>query len=273
MLRAKEFLMKDLYSFDVDLEKARETYEAVSEQYVKIFNELKVPYVRIAADTGMMGGKTSHEYHIITPIGEDSILTCKACSKSINKELALNDKICDKCADLEFQQGIEIAHTFILEDRYTKLLKATYLNKKGKPENIQMGCYGIGITRLIAASIELLSTENEIRWPLALAPCKVCVIPPKEGSKEAAISDLGNDIYNQLVSHLKDDVAVDDRSNMTIGKRLMDMKKLGIPYIIVIGAKSVDENNPTVEVHNLNDNEVVNLSVSDAINYVLKSCQ
>lgn len=265
--------MKDLYSFDVDLEKARETYDAISDQYVKILNELKIPYARIAADAGNMGGKTSHEYHIITPIGEDSILTCKKCSKSINKELANDGKICDKCEteNLVLQQGIEIAHTFILEDRYTRLLKASFLNKKGKPENIQMGCYGIGITRLIAASIELLSNENEIRWPLAIAPFKVCIIPPKEGSKEAAVSDLGNEIYDNLSKHLKDDVAIDDRSSMTIGKRLIDMKKLGIPYVIVVGAKSIDEN-PTVEVHNLNSNEVVNLNVSDAINYVLKPC-
>lgn len=274
LLRAKEFLMKDMYSFDVDLEKAKETYEAVSDQYAKILKELSIPYVKIAADTGNMGGKTSHEYHIITPIGEDSIITCKKCSKSINKELAKEGKICDECEDqsLELQQGIEIAHTFILEDRYSKLLKATFLNKKGKPENIQMGCYGIGITRTIAACIELLSSENEIRWPFTLAPFKACVIPPKEGSKEATIvGDLGNEIYQKL-SPLNNDVAIDDRISMTIGKRLIEMKKLGIPYIIVIGGKSIEEN-PTVEVHNLISNEIINLSVNDAINYVLKSCE
>lgn len=263
--------MKDMYSFDVDLEKARETYEAVNDQYVKIMNELKIPYVRIAADTGAMGGKTSHEFHLITPIGEDSILTCNKCQKSINKELAKNDKICEKCENLEAQQGIEIAHTFILEDRYSKILQATLLNKKGKPENIQMGCYGIGITRLIAASIEILSSENEIRWPFELSPFKVVVIPPKEGSKEElVVKELGSEIYHNLSSQLSDnDVAIDDRINTTIGKRLKEMKKLGIPLIVVIGSKSIDEN-PTIEVHNLMANEVLDLSVNDAINYVLK---
>lgn len=267
--------MKDMYTFDVDLNKARETYDAVNEQYAKIMKELNVPYVKIDADTGNMGGKVSHEYHLITPIGEDSIITCKKCSKSINKELAKDDKICSECDSncLEHQQGIEIAHTFILEDRYSKPLKATFLNNKGKPEVLQMGCYGIGITRLIASCIEILSSEHEIRWPEVLAPYKVCVIPPKEGSKEEAmVGELGNGIYQILLEHLSNEVVMDDRTSMTIGKRLMDMKKLGIPHIIVIGSKSMDENQ-TVEVHNLNSNEVLNLSVNDALNYVVKSCR
>lgn len=219
--------MKDMYTFDTDLVKARETYDAVNEQYAKILiKELKIPFVKIDADTGNMGGKISHEYHLITPIGEDSIVSCIRCFKSINKELAVDDKICPKCDSgcLEHQQGIEIAHTFILEDRYSKPLKATYLSAKGKPETLQMGCYGIGITRLIASCIEVLSSENEIRWPEVLAPFKVCVIPPKEGSKEeAAVKELGNEIYQELSLNLNNDVLIDDRTSMTIGKRLMDI--------------------------------------------------
>jgi prolyl-tRNA synthetase len=264
-----------MYTFDTDLSTARETYEAVNEQYAKIMHELNVPFVKIDADTGTMGGKISHEYHLITPIGEDSIITCTRCWKSINKELAKDDKICPKCDSvcLENQQGIEIAHTFILEDRYSKPLKATFLNNKGKPENLQMGCYGIGITRLIASCIEFLSNENEIRWPEKLAPYQVCVIPPKEGSKEeAVVGDIGNKVYQNLLEHLSDEVVIDDRTSMTIGKRLLDMKKLGIPHVIVIGSKATEEN-PIVEVHNLNSNEVLNLSVNDALNYVVKSCR
>lgn len=262
--------MKDMYTFDIDLVKARETYDAVSEQYVKIFKHLDLPFVCITADTGNMGGKVSHEYHLITPIGEDSILTCKNCSRSINKELS--DKICEKCSNLELQQGIEIAHTFILEDRYSKQLKASFLSK-GKPEIIQMGCYGIGITRLIAASIEVFSSEKEIRWPFEISPFKVCIITPKEGSKEeASASELVSEILHNLTQHLGDDVAVDDRDSMTIGKRLLEMKKLGIPFIVVIGSKVCDEN-PTIEIHNLAKNEISHLSVVEALNYILKCCK
>lgn len=129
-----------------------------------------------------MGGKISHEYHFLTQIGEDQIVECPTCSIMVNKEVCLeNGKICEDCNQdkLIKHNGIEIGHTFILEDKYTKLLKATYLNKDGKPDFLQMGCYGIGVTRLIAAAIEYLSSEHELRWPFALAPYSICIIGPK----------------------------------------------------------------------------------------------
>ena len=246
LIRAKEFLMKDLYTFDVDIAAAEETYELVNQQYVKIFEHLKIPFVKIAADTGAMGGNTSHEYQILTSIGEDQIVTCNSCQRAVNKELCGSDgKVCEKCtvSELQHHQGIEIGHTFILGDKYSKVLKATFLSKAGKPVPLQMGCYGIGVTRVIAACIEHLSTEHEIRWPAAIAPYSVCIIPPKEGSKEeASVKHLTQEIYQQL-----DDVVVDDRIQMTIGKRLMEAKKLGIPNIIVIGAKAA-EAEPKVEL-------------------------
>ena len=143
-------------------------------------NFLKIPFAKVAADTGVMGGNISHEYHFLTNIGEDQILECKKCSAMFNRELC-EKNICKNCKENQLlkHNGIEIGHTFILEDKYTKILKATYLNKGGKPEFLQMGCYGIGVTRLIAASIEYLSDEKEMRWPFLLAPYQVCIIPPK----------------------------------------------------------------------------------------------
>lgn len=129
---------------------------------------------------------------------------------------------------LKISQGIEVAHTFLLDDKYTKVMGATYLQTTGKPTPLVMGCYGIGITRLIAASIECLSNENEIRWPFVLAPFNVCIIPPKDGSKEQdAVRQYTDQIYNQLneITALNDQVIIDDRSNLTIGKRLMEAKR------------------------------------------------
>jgi prolyl-tRNA synthetase len=182
LIRAKEFLMKDLYTFDLDLNAAKDTYCQIQEQYDRIYSALKVPFVKVSGDTGVMGGNTSHEYHYLTSIGEDQILECNRCARAINRELAIEDgKICPKCNldSLRKHNGIEVGHTFILEDKYTKPLKATFLNKSGKPEVLQMGCYGIGVSRVIAAAIEYLSSEKEIRWPFLLAPFKVCLIPPK----------------------------------------------------------------------------------------------
>lgn len=274
LIRAKEFLMKDLYTFDLDLEAAQKTYEQVNDQYMKLFQHLEIPFIKITADTGLMGGNTSHEYHFLTSIGEDQIVKCTACERGVNKELCLeNGLICEKCekGNLEVHQGIEIGHSFILEDKYSKAFKATYLSKTGKPVVLQMGCYGIGVTRLIAASIELLSTETEIRWPIKLAPFKVCIIPPKEGSKEEPGSKhLAEEIYHLLESNesLKDEVLVDDRLNMTIGKRLMDTKKLGIPYVIIIGSKAFGSA-PKLELHEINAEFCSDMTVSDAVNTII----
>lgn len=275
LIRAKEFLMKDLYTFDLDVTAARETYEIVNKQYSKIFKHLRLPFVKIAADTGTMGGSTSHEFHILTSIGEDLIVTCRSCQKAVNKELCLKGGlICENCdkATLELSSGIEIGHTFILEDKYSKILNASYLSKAGKPVVLQMGCYGIGVTRLIAASIEHLSTENEIRWPLALAPFKVLIIPPKEGSKEEkSAKHSAEEVYRLFESHdsLKGEIIVDDRLSTTIGKRLKDAQKLGIPYVLVIGGKATEED-PKIEVHLVNDSTISNLAIIDAFNLVTR---
>lgn len=258
--------MKDLYTFDIDKESAVETYNQVREQYCKLFTELNVPFVQIKADTGVMGGSMSHEFHILTSIGEDQIVSCEKCQIHVNRELCNEDgKICEKCSEVQIQQGIEIGHAFILGDRYTKSLKAQFLSKKGKPENLQMGCYGIGVTRLISASIEYLSSESEIRWPLTIAPFKVCLIPPKDGSKEHA---AGSEIMNSLLEMLKsskiahDDILIDDRTSYTIGKRLGEIKKLGIPRVIVLGSK-VTEESPRMEFHELNQDRTRELTLEE----------
>lgn len=263
--------MKDLYTFDLDRNEAQKTYEEVNEQYSKIFMHLDIPFIKISAATGVMGGTESHEYHILSQIGEDQIVKCADCSRAVNKELC-PDSVCDNCkkSNLELHQGIEIGHTFILGDKYSKALKATYLNKAGKPAELQMGCYGIGVTRLIAACIEHLSNEKEIRWPQALAPFKVCIIPPKEGSKEEKlVKHLSEEVYRSLEAHesLHDEIIIDDRLSMTIGKRLMDVQKLGIPFIVVIGSKAT-EAEPLIEVHQVNESLCNLMTVSDAVNFI-----
>lgn len=181
LIRAKEFLMKDLYTFDLSLDDARKTYDEVNKTYGDIFNIIGIPFTKVAGDSGLMGGSVSHEFHYKTSIGDDELLQCLKCNISFNKELCTTEVCCPGCktSNLQHAQGIEVGHTFILEDKYSKVLGATYLNQSGKPTPLIMGCYGIGITRLISASIEYLSSETEIRWPFLLAPYKICIIPPK----------------------------------------------------------------------------------------------
>lgn len=111
------------------------------------------------------------------------------------------------------------------------------MQSNGKPSPLHMGCYGIGVTRLIAAGIEFLSTEHEIRWPHILAPYSVCIIPPKSGSREEESVSMHTDrIYHQLImlKGLENDVIVDDRCGLTIGKRVMEAKRYTFTYSRII---------------------------------------
>ncbi|XP_053660111.1 probable proline--tRNA ligase, mitochondrial [Anopheles marshallii] len=270
LMRAKEFLMKDLYTFDVDRAHCRETYEEVNEVYGRLFSEIGVPFVKVAGDSGTMGGSVSHEYHFPSELGEDQLIQCTRCGMHSNAELfptlAQRCKSCNGSETLEQQPGIEVAHAFILEDRYTKTLGATCLQPNGKPMPLQMGCYGIGVTRLIAASIEVLSNEKEIRWPALLAPYHVCIITPKAGSKEESqASPLIGKLYNdlQMMKHCKGEVIVDDRTQLTIGKRLLDARKMGYPIIVIVGSKAMHEE--ILEVHNLTTAEELNLSYGETL--------
>lgn len=223
--------MKDCYTFDTDRLQAEQTYATIRSTYASLFAALRVPFVEVQADTGDIGGSLSHEFHFAAEVGEDVLITCTECTYSSNVEICgdslVKCPVCHKNA-LGRSAGIEVAHSFLLEHRYTKPLGATYLHSNGKPAPLVMGCFGIGITRLIAASVECLSLEHEIRWPMVIAPFSVCIIPPKEGSKEeVSVKQFTNIIYDRLngVHVLNDDVIVDDRTNLTIGKRLMEAKR------------------------------------------------
>uniref|UniRef100_A0A182SNU4 proline--tRNA ligase n=1 Tax=Anopheles maculatus TaxID=74869 RepID=A0A182SNU4_9DIPT len=271
LMRAKEFLMKDLYTFDIDRARCQETYEEVNEAYVRLFTEIGIPFVKVAGDCGTMGGSLSHEYHFPSEVGEDQLIHCTRCGMHSNAELFTT--LCQRCknctgkdATLERQAGIEVAHAFILEDRYTKALGATCLQPNGKPASLQMGCYGIGVTRLIAAAIEVLSSEKEIRWPAAIAPYRVCIITPKAGSREESeaspwVAKMYNDL--QKVARCEGEVIVDDRSQFTIGKRLLDARKMGYPVVVVVGSKAVSE--AAFELHNLTMDIESTLSYTDTL--------
>lgn len=248
LIRAKEFLMKDSYSFDIDRPSAIRTYEEYIQIYKNIFQTIGVTVLTrknnyflycslihskcillVEANSGNIGGSVSHEFQIPNEIGEDTLMQCKMCNWSSNLEVCGDISACPKCqSKVERSEGIEVGHAFLLDDTYSKPLGATFLQPNNKPATLMMGCYGIGISRLIAASIETLSTDDEIRWPFVLAPFSVYIIPPKGGSREEeSVVHLVDLIYDKLTQtlELKDDVIVDDRIGLTIGKRLLEAKR------------------------------------------------
>lgn len=265
LLRGREFYMKDMYSFDVSEEAAHQTYESVCQAYTRLFARLGLRCVQVQADTGNIGGKLSHEFQLPADIGEDRLLVCGSCSFSANVETMSSDQSnCPQCetGKLVESKGIEVGHTFYLGKKYSHIFKATFSNAQNKPAVADMGCYGLGVTRILAAAVEVMSTEEGIRWPGLIAPYQVCVLPPKKGSKVDEATLQAEELVQALgetLPHLRGEVVLDDRTQMTIGKRLKDASKLGYPYVIVVGQGALEET-PRFEVICQQTGETVFLS-------------
>ncbi|XP_020709473.1 probable proline--tRNA ligase, mitochondrial isoform X2 [Athalia rosae] len=265
LLRGREFVMKDLYTFDVDSEKARETYESVCAAYDSIFQKIGVDFIKVIGHAGLIGGSHSHEYHYLSDVGEDNIATCPSCNYSANTEIH-SESTCLKCqTHLQHNTAIEVGHTFLLGKKYSQPLNAT-VSVNGTRHPLEMGCFGLGLTRILAAAIEKLSTEEELRWPIALAPYRICIIPPKKGSKEELAADYAESFY-KMINSAGIDAILDDRTEFTIGKRLLEAKRTGYPYIVVIGKRVIKES-PLFEVHDLSKNELIVSSFEGVIDYL-----
>ncbi|KAI1297180.1 putative proline--tRNA ligase, mitochondrial [Halotydeus destructor] len=276
LLRLREFLMKDLYTFDADEETAIETYKKVCNSYDRIFAKLELPIVKVAASTGEIGGQFSHEYHLVSEVGEDNLLVCKACNIACNQEVdsveSLRTKNCSNSKDcrLEQRKGIEVGHTFYLGPRYPEPFDAVYTAKDGKRNLLMMGCYGLGVTRLIAASLEVLSKADSMRWPAAIRPFDLALLYPKAGSKEDTAGGSG------LIKHLLEtiarrhpllDIATDDRTYLTFGRRIKDHIVRGVPFVIVAG-KGMFELVPRFEVLMCDTNETLHLTHLQTMDFV-----
>ncbi|XP_026744242.1 probable proline--tRNA ligase, mitochondrial isoform X2 [Trichoplusia ni] len=235
LLRAREFSMLDAYGLHTSEDCARTMYSRVSDAYAQLFKRLQLPVHRVSAPPGSMGGSMSHEWQLPAAAGEDELATCPRC-----RQAALDgDQRCETCGGaLQWLQSVEVGHTFILGTRYSLPLGAFYTPGTGGPQPILMSCYGIGITRLLAACLEHLSTDKSLRWPKLIAPYDIIIIGPKEGSYEW--QSIGSDEMDRLydvIAHTQPDadIIIDDRHHLTIGKRLVMADRMGYPTIIVIG--------------------------------------
>ncbi|KAI5966801.1 PRS [Candida pseudojiufengensis] len=348
LLRGKEFLMKDAYSFDLNELKALETYKSIVGSYHKIFNQIGINYVKAQADSGDIGGDLSHEWHYLNENGEDTVFTCNSCGHVSNQEktiayptkneeinggdvsvkyfitddnstlvcayypsnrvlepnfiklevpdinlktsltesqildkfskeseedlskkvvrimdsrlnsrsnfpdfpinfvnrsmittltdipivLAESGEICGECEEghLTKSNAIEIGHTFYLGDKYSKPLDLKIdipKNDKVETKNIMMGCYGIGISRIIAAIAEINKDEKGLRWPKSITPWEVTIVETNQNPEF-------KEIYNELENF---DYKLDDRNDVSLGKKINQSNLLGIPLVVILGKK------------------------------------
>lgn len=275
LIRSREFLMKDLYTFDVTKQKALETYETINEAYTEFFQLLNVPFVKVVGKSGNMGGDLSHEYQLPSKIGQDTLLICDNCHRGQNTEVSmdLSDPNCDRCKGAQLWQhhkGIEVGHTFYLGQKYSQSLGAMVNPGNGKQVPAEMGCYGLGVSRIFAASLEVLqSCPTKLSWPKLIAPYTLAILAPKKGSKEYVyfqdILDFYDDVNTRL---LPNDVILDDRDNITIGRKLEEAKTIGFPYVLVFGKGFFQANNPELEVYSAETDSTMMLSPEAAKDFL-----
>ena len=272
VMRCREFYMKDAYSFDLSDEDAKKSYNKIFYSYIRTFNRLGLKAIPMAADTGPIGGDLSHEFIILAETGESQIYADKKIfeidlekyNSSDNSLKKMRDDFTsiyavtdDKFEEKDFNQkvkkenqiktrGIEVGHIFYFSDKYSKPLNCLIDTKDGKKTEVKMGSYGIGISRLVGATIEANYKNDIMKWPKSISPFDAVIIPSiSKNNKEnlAKAEKIYKELKKQNIDVLLDDVD----ENMSNKFKKHDL--IGIPYQIIVGSKS---DNDSFEFKELN---------------------
>lgn len=246
IMRGREFLMKDLYSFSKDVAQHDVFYKNIKDAYIRIFNTLGLgekTYFTYAS--GGSFSKYSHEFQTLSDAGEDTIYVCEACRVAVNKEIHEEQKVCPECgnADLAEKKSIEVGNIFSLGTRFSDALELTYLDEAGKPQPVVMGSYGIGISRLMGTIVESLSDERGIVWPANVAPYLVHLVSVGESED---VKTRAKEIYEWLQKQ-GIEVLFDDR-DVRAGEKFADSDLIGIPYRMVVSEKTLAEQSVEIKV-------------------------
>jgi len=262
VMRAREFLMKDAYSFHENESSLDETYKMMFNTYKKIFEEIGFEFKVVIADNGQIGGSESHEFHVIAENGEDELIFSDKSDYAINAELFSEppkegDASPDGSGKVKIKRGIEVGHIFKLGKNYSDAMNATISNKDNKNVTMTMGCYGIGVSRIAAAAIEQSNDEKGIMWPSSIAPYQIVIISIGY-SKNEKIKDYSDKVYQKLLKSGVD-VLLDDR-DASPGVMFSDSDLIGIPHKLIIGKKYLENKN--LELKKRNSDKTFTISES-----------
>ncbi|TSC93026.1 MAG: prolyl-tRNA synthetase, partial [Candidatus Berkelbacteria bacterium Athens1014_28] len=230
LLRSREFLMKDLYSFHIDQNDLDKYYEKVSDAYKKIFKLLGIgDQTVLTYATGGSFSKYSHEFQTLCQTGEDTVYLCEKCQIAVNKEIIAEQKTCPKCgsSNLVEKRSIEVGNIFKLGDKFSRAFDLQVTDKNGKLITPVMGCYGLGITRVLAAIVEVYfdQEKNIMLWPKSVAPFAVEIISLNKNEE-------AEKIYKELLEK-NIEVLYDDR-DLSAGEKFADADLIGAPTRIII---------------------------------------
>ncbi|HEX8533015.1 MAG TPA: proline--tRNA ligase [Allosphingosinicella sp.] len=281
VMRGREFLMKDAYSFDLDEEGLRRSYEAMFVAYLRTFARMGLQAVPVRAPTGPIGGNLSHEFHVLAETGESAVYYDAALEDVTHEELLSADastiarltdlyameaeeheKVteCPVPADrLRTRRGIEVGHIFAFGTKYSASMGMTVQTSDGGNVHPHMGSYGIGVSRLMGAIIEASHDDNGIVWPEAVAPYRVGLINMR--ADDGNVTSAADDIYGRL-QQAGVDTLYDDRDERG-GAKFATMDVIGLPWQLIVGPKGLEKG--VVELKRRATGEREELSVESAL--------
>lgn len=236
LLRGREFMMKDMYSFHATEQDFAEYYEKSKQAYLNFYTRCGLDAKIVEASGGVFTTKNSHEFQVFTPVGEDEIYYCEKCDFAQNKEIFNGSGSCPKCgAGIKNEKGIEVGNIFPLETKYTNSLEMYFKDSDGQDKLPIMGCYGIGLSRVMGTIVEIHfdSAKNKMVWPDEVAPFAVHLI-------SLGKNDEAESIYQEL-QKANIDVIYDDSGN-SAGEKFAEADLVGCPYRVIISAKTIEQN-------------------------------
>ncbi|MEM7403304.1 MAG: proline--tRNA ligase [Myxococcota bacterium] len=277
LMRAREFLMKDAYSFTLTAQETQTLYQQIREAYKAIFANCGLQTVVVDADCGDMGGSNSQEFHALAQSGEDLLYFCPACQYAANQEVitaapppaasnAADNTVntpCPACShsQLKQQRGIEVGHIFNLGTKYSTALQATLQDATGQHIPLHMGCYGIGVSRLMAALMQQHGQTGRMHWPLRVAPFHVQLLSL---GNDTTVVQAANDLYTNL-TRAGIQVLYDDRQEQA-GVKFKDADLIGCPLRLCLGKRSLKQQQ--VELQQLTDEQATPIALQQAVQQV-----
>ncbi len=270
LIRTREFIMKDAYSFHTSQSDLEKYYYRVLDAYKRVFARCGLRnVVDVLSSTGDMGGSIAHEFQLINEMGEDTIYLCD-CGFRANKEMVTEgNEVCPKCgAPMHKVRGIEIGNIFQLGTKYSASMHLTYTAADGTEQNPIMGCYGIGVGRTMAAILEESADEYGPRWNMATAPFAVQVIAltDKEGKTNAVAEKIYNDLRAAGIETLL------DTRDARAGEKFADADLIAAPIRLVISTKNLANNVAEVK-YRVNDMDTSGMPTSFALDTVVADTQ
>lgn len=264
LLRGREFIMKDLYSFHSSEEDLHEYYEKVKEAYFKIFNRCGLKSFYTLAPGGVFTASHTHEFQVASPVGEDTIFVCSKCDYAENKEISKfkDGDECPKCGGkIKMETAIEVGNLFPLGHKYSEAFNLKFVNSNGEKEFVTMGSYGIGLGRIIGTAVEVHHDEQGIIWPEEIAPFKIHLIEvPGKDESGADVKKQAEKIYENLIKKGAE-VLYDDRDGKSAGEKFADADLIGIPVRMVVSGKTLGKE--SVEIKKRNQKEVELIKIED----------